>query len=61
MDYIENFAKQNKMSYDLYDSALYIDRNRKFEKTTNFDLENLNITIEKYKQENIQYNIKYKN
>ena len=49
------------MSYDLYDSALYVDRNRKFEKTTDFDFENLNITIEKYKQENIQYNIKYKN
>ena len=61
MDYIENYAKQNKMSYDLYDSALYVDRNRKFEKTTDFDFENLNITIEKYKQENIQYNIKYKN
>ncbi len=61
MDYIEHFAKENGISYDLYDSALYADRSRNFEKTTDFEIENLKAKIEKYKSENLNQNIKYPN
>lgn len=61
MDYIEHFAKENGISYDLYDSALYADRNRQFEKTSDFSIETLKNKIEQYKSENINQNIKYPN
>ena len=61
MDYIENFAKQNNIAYELYDSALYADRSRTFEKTSDFNTQNIQKEIEKYKKENIKQNIEYKN
>ena len=61
MDYIENFAKENKMSFELYDSALYANKNRDFKKITNFNFDNIKQIVENYKQENTKYNIKYKN
>ena len=59
MDYIQNFCNDNRMTYDLYDSALYADRSRTYEKTTDFSIDNLKIKINKYKQENLNKNIKY--
>ncbi len=61
MDYIEHFAQANGISYDLYDSALYADKNRQFEKISDFSIENLKNKIEQYKAENINQNIKYPN
>ncbi len=61
MDYIENFCNQNNINYDLYDSAKYAVQNRKFEKTTNFELEQLKKQIENFKQENFEKNVKYHN
>lgn len=57
MDYIENFANKNNISYDLYDSAKYAVQNRTCEKFTDFDIE----LFEKYKKENENKNIKYTN
>lgn len=59
MDYIENFAKTNNISYDLYDSALYADRNRKFEKYTNFNEEEFNKKFQDYKNAYSKININY--
>lgn len=59
MDYIEHFCKENNMSYDLYDSAIYADKNRNFNKTTDFNIENLKNSLSKYQQENLALNIKY--
>ncbi len=59
MDYIQNFCKENEMTYDLYDSALYADRSRTFEKTTDFNTEALKSEIEKYKSCNKDKNINY--
>lgn len=57
MDYIENFAKQNGIDYDLYDSAKYAIQNRNIDKFTNFD--NLSADVEKYQKENKDKNILY--
>lgn len=57
MDYIENFANNNDISFDLYDSAKYAAQNRNFEKNFNFDLK----LFEKCKEENKDKNIKYIN
>lgn len=57
MDYIENFAKQNGIDYDLYDSAKYAIQNRNIDKFTNFD--NLSADVEKYQKENKDKNIQY--
>ena len=59
MDYIENFCNQNNINYDLYDSAKYAVQNRTFEKTTDFELEQLKNKIENFKKENLEKNIKY--
>ena len=59
MDYIENFCNQNNINYDLYDSAKYAVQNRTFENTTNFEPEQLQNHIERYKEENLEKNIKY--
>lgn len=61
MDYIEHFANTNNISYELYDSALYADRSRNFEKTSDFDAETIQKKIEEYKKENIKQNIEYRN
>ena len=61
MDYIENFCNQNNINYDLYDSAKYAVQNRTFEKTTNFELEQLKNKIKNFKKENFEKNIKYHN
>ena len=61
MDYIENFCNQNNINYDLYDSAKYAVQNRTFEKTTDFELEQLKNKIENFKKENFEKNIKYHN
>ena len=55
MDYIENFANENNMEYDLYDSAKYAKTARNSEKYINFDVD----LFEKIKQENISKNVKY--
>lgn len=55
MDYIEHFAGENNINYELYDSAKYAVQNRKFEKTTDFSKE----IFDKLKKENIDNNIKY--
>ena len=57
MDYIEDFAKNNNINYELYDSALYAQRQRQSEKITEFNPEN----IEKVKNQNLNKNIKYQN
>lgn len=49
MDYIENFANQNNMMYELYDSARYIDNSRVQEKLTNFNSDFIKQQIEKNK------------
>ena len=59
MDYIQHFCQENGMTYDLYDSALYADRSRKYEKTTDFNVEVINRQILKYSKENEAKNIKY--
>ncbi len=59
MDYIQHFCNENGMTYDLYDSALYADRSRKFGKTTDFSIDNLKNNITKYQTENADLNIKY--
>ena len=59
MDYIENFAASNNISYTLYDSALYADKNRKYEKTTDFTPENLKKIIAEYKKVYKTQNIRY--
>lgn len=59
MDYIQHFCEERNISYDLYDSALYADRGRTFEKTTDFNIETLKSKIEQYQKENIDLNIKY--
>lgn len=55
MDYIENFANENNMEYDLYDSAKYAIAARTSEKYSNFDIN----TFEELKKENISKNVKY--
>ncbi len=57
MDYIENFANKNNVSFDLYDSAKYAIQNRTFEKDNEFDIQ----LFEKYKSENVNKNIQYIN
>lgn len=59
MDYIQHFCNQNCMSYDLYDSALYADKNRTFPKTENFDTQTLKNDINKYSTQNVSLNVKY--
>lgn len=49
MDYIENFAKQNNMIYELYDSAKYIDNSRVQEKLRNFNPDFIKQEIKKNK------------
>ncbi|MCD7781070.1 MAG: radical SAM protein [Candidatus Gastranaerophilales bacterium] len=61
MDYIENFAKENNISYDLYDSALYASKNRKYEQTIDFNHENLKAKINHFQKLNSDKNIKYSN
>ncbi|MBQ8887220.1 MAG: radical SAM protein [Candidatus Gastranaerophilales bacterium] len=55
MDYIETVAKENDISYELYDSAKYAVQNRTLEKITNFDID----LFQTSKQKNIQKNIRY--
>ncbi|MCD7740434.1 MAG: radical SAM protein [Candidatus Gastranaerophilales bacterium] len=59
MDYIENFAAENQISYDLYDSALYAAKNRNYEKTTDFNIENLKNKITEFQKLNSSRNIRY--
>ena len=59
MDYIQHFCNERNISYDLYDSAIYADKGRNFEKTTDFDAETLKNKISQYQKENINLNIKY--
>ena len=61
MDYIENFCNKNNISYDLYDSAKYAVQNRTFEKTENFEIEQLKNKIEALQKENAEKNLKYHN
>ena len=58
-DYIEHFCNENGIEYDVYDSARYALKDRNFEKTTNFDCENLKLQINKYKMENLNLNVRY--
>ncbi len=57
MDYIENFANNNGIFFDLYDSAKYAVQNRTFEKSNDFNID----LFEKYKKENESKNVKYAN
>jgi molybdenum cofactor biosynthesis enzyme MoaA len=59
MDYIEHFAKENNISYSLYDSALYAEKQRTFSKTTNFSFEEISKQVEYYKNLNLDKNINY--
>lgn len=59
MDYIENFAKQNNIEYDLYDSAKYALQNRTSEKTLNFDFEHFVPEFNRIQWENMHQNINY--
>lgn len=59
MDYIENFAKTNNIEYALYDSALYADKNRTYDKTCNFDEQNIKSQISSYIETNKSKNIQY--
>ena len=59
MDYMENFAKENQISYELYDSAKYAEQNRHIEKTLK---DHLNSEyIEKIRKLNQDKNINYSN
>lgn len=58
MDYIENYANENQITYELYDSAKYAINNRTLEKTNCFD-SNFEELIEKIKIENSELNISY--
>lgn len=58
-DYIEHFCQENDIEFSLYDSALYAQKDRTFEKTTDFSNRNLSVEIEKYKRENWKLNIRY--
>ena len=59
MDYIENFANQNYINYDIYDSAKYAVSARTFEKTENFDFEYIKQKVQEFKSQNSNRNIKY--
>ena len=55
MDYFENFAHNNNIEFEWYDSAKYVSMNRKFEHQENLDRE----LFEKFKNDNKAQNIKY--
>lgn len=55
MDYMENFAKENNISYALYDSAIYAQKQRNIENTKECNAK----IIAEIKQQNIHKNIKY--
>ncbi len=59
MDYIEHFAKENNILYDLYDSAKYAVNNRKFKQTDDFSAVNLKEQISEFQKLNLKQNIKY--
>lgn len=59
MDYIENFAIQNNIEYDLYDSAKYAVQNRIFEKTNNFDKDTFQAKFNRIQWETLDKNINY--
>ncbi len=48
-DYIEHFCQENDIEFSLYDSALYAERERTFEKTQDFSLRALQTKINNYK------------
>ena len=55
MDYFEDFAKQNGIEFDWYDSAKYVSMNRTYEHQKYLDRE----LFEKYREENKHLNFKY--
>ena len=59
MDYIENFAKNNNINYELYDSAKYASISRNYEPTTDFEISNFKSKFEEYKNNNVKQNIQY--
>ena len=59
MDYIENFAKENNINYDLYDSAKYADKSRNFAKTSDFSFDSFKTQFEKFRNENLLLFVNY--
>ncbi len=59
MDYMENFAKENNINYNLYDNAIYAEQTRSFEKINDFDINKIKAEFQKYKNENVDMNKKY--
>ncbi len=59
MDYMENYACENNISFDMYDSAIYASKNRTFEKVQDFSSEKIIEQINRYKVLNSCKNIKY--
>lgn len=58
-DYIEHFCKENDIEFELYDSALYAERDRTFEQTKDFSNEKIISQIESYRRQNWRQNIRY--
>lgn len=59
LDIMEHFALQNNMVFDLYDSARYAVQNRKFEKISDYDSDNVNELFRVHKNNNLNQNINY--
>ncbi len=59
MDYIENFTKINNLEYNLYDSALYAQQNRTYEKITDYNEQNIKSQISSYIETTKSQNINY--
>ena len=59
MDYFENFANTNNIEYDLYDSAKYVQQNRKYPKTENFEQSIFRADFTSVQWKNMKQNIEY--
>lgn len=59
MDYIEHFATENGIEFDLYDSAKYAVQNRTFDKVTDFNKEKFGAKFNRIQWENLKQNISY--
>lgn len=59
IDYMEHFAKQNGIEFDLYDSAKYARQNRTVPQTTNMDSNEFISDFNRIQWENMKQNINY--
>lgn len=59
IDYFENLAKEKGLEFGFYDSALYAQNQRNFEKIVDFNKETLKKIVDEYKEENKDKNLNY--